>query len=163
MSDNVPATPTPAAQPAAAPESATPNGAVDPAVPAQETDWKIEARKWEARAKENSSAATRLAEIEEANKTAEQKAADRLAAAETKAAALELKAARAEVAAEKGVPMGLISGSDRAEMEAAADALIAFKAATPAAPKPDFSQGAQGQPTRITTPGADTFAAGVRL
>lgn len=139
MSDNAPATP--AATPASI-DPATPNGAPEPATPAQGTDWKAEARKWEARAKENTSAAAKLAEIEEANKTAEQKTAERLAAAEAKAAELELKAARAEVAAEKGVPMGLISGSNRAEMEAAADALIAFKGTT-SSPRPDPSQGAK--------------------
>ena len=38
--------------------------------------WKAQSRKHEARAKENAAAALRLAEIEEASKTAEQKAAD---------------------------------------------------------------------------------------
>src|SRR5690606_17969818 len=52
--------------------------------PAQEVDWKAEARKWEDRAKKNSDAAQRLAEIEEASKTAEQKAAERLAELEQK-------------------------------------------------------------------------------
>lgn len=141
MSENAP-TPAPAAAPAApaAPVTPTPT---EP-TPAQELDWKAESRKWEERAKANKSAADELAEIKEANKTAEQKAADRLAAAETKAAELELKAAKAEVAAEKGVPLALISGADRAEMEASADALIAFRGAT-TSPKPDLSQGATGE------------------
>ena len=102
--------------------------------PAQEKDWKTEAekikaeaRKWEARAKENSKAAERLAEIEEASKTAEQKAAERLQAAEKRAAELEAKALRAEVAAEKGVPAALLTGSTREDLEASADALIAFR------------------------------------
>lgn len=102
--------------------------------PAKETDWKAEARKWETRAKENlgratqnEEAAKRLADLEEANKTEAQKVADRLAAAEKRAAELEVKAARAEVAAAKGVPVELLSGSTRDELEAAADALIKFK------------------------------------
>lgn len=104
-----------------------------PEVPA-DTDWKAEARKWESRAKENlaaakanEDAAKRLAELEDAQKTEAQKAQERLKAAEERAAELELKANRAEVAAEKGIPAELLSGSTREELEASADALIAFK------------------------------------
>lgn len=135
----------PAAQPAPVP---TEPGTEAPTVeaPAQETDWKAEARKWEDRAKANKSAAEKLAEIEEASKTADQKAAERLALAEKRAVELEQKADRAEVAAEKGIPVGLIHGSTRAEMEAAADALIEFRGATtPGTPRPDPSQGAKGE------------------
>lgn len=71
--------------------------------------------------------ADKLAEIEESQKTEAQKAEERLAAAEQRAAELELKADRAEVAAEKGVPASLLTGSTREELEAAADALIEFK------------------------------------
>jgi hypothetical protein len=141
MSDTI--VTTPAAQPASVPaEPAT--EAPKPEAPAQETDWKAEARKWEERAKANKTAAEKLAEIEEASKTADQKAAERLELAEKRAVELEQKADRAEVAAEKGVPIGLIHGSTRVEMEAAADALIEFRGAnTPGAPKPDPSQGAK--------------------
>lgn len=100
----------------------------------QEIDWKAEARKWESRAKENlasakanEGAAKRLAEIEESQKTEAQKAQERLEAAEKRAAELELKAARAEVAAEKGVPANLLTGSTREDLEASAEALIAFR------------------------------------
>jgi hypothetical protein len=137
-----------ATQPALAPEPTT--EAPKPEAPAQETDWKAEARKWEERAKANKTAAEKLAEIEEASKTAEQKAAERLQSAEKRAVELEQKADRAEVAAEKGVPIGLISGSTRAEMEASADALIEFRgASTPSSPKPDPSQGAKGDGTAL--------------
>ena len=131
--------------------------------PAQETDWKAEARKWEARAKENlskvnelSPAAARLAEIEEASKTAEQKAAERLQAAEARASELERKADRAEVAALKGVPMELLSGASRAEMEASAEKLIAFRGLQVNTPKPDLSQGPQGGDAPQST--AEQFA-----
>lgn len=143
-----------AAEPAV-PEAATP-ATPTPVEPAKETDWKAEARKWEDRAKANKSAAERLAEIEEASKSAEQKAAERLEAAERKAADLEQKADRAEVAAEKGVPVALISGGTRAEMEASADALIAFRGNTPSTPKPDLSQGPQGGGAKPST--AQQFA-----
>lgn len=104
----------------------------------QETDWKAEARKWESRAKENltaakanEDAAKRLAEIEEAQKTDAQKAQERLDAAEKRAAELELRSIRAEVAAAKGVPANLLSGSTQADLEASADALIAFRGEQP--------------------------------
>ena len=71
--------------------------------------------------------AAKLAEIEEANKTEAEKTAERLAAAERRAAELEAKALRAEVAAAKGVPAALLTGSTQEELEAAADALIAFR------------------------------------
>ena len=128
-----------------------------PEAPAQETDWKAMARKWEAQAKANKTAAEKLAELEEANKTAEQKAAERLAAAEKRAAELEDKALRAEVAAEKGVPAKFLTGSTREELEASADELIAFRGEQkPSAPKPDPSQGAKGKQGAGST--ADQFA-----
>lgn len=132
MSENpgqAPAEPgTPAPTPAPAPET-----------PAQEpTDWKAEARKWESRAKENlakvtelSPAAARLAEIEEANKTAEQKAAERFEALEKsdreKEAAIaerEAKLLRYEVAAAKGLDLKAalrLQGTTKEEIEADAD------------------------------------------
>jgi ATPase subunit of ABC transporter with duplicated ATPase domains len=73
-------------------------------------------------------AAERLAQIEEANKSEAEKAAARAEAAEKRAAELEAKALRAEVAAAKGVPVALLTGSTQEELEAAADALIAFRA-----------------------------------
>lgn len=71
--------------------------------------------------------ADKLAEIEEANKTEAERTAERLAAAEKRNAELVTKATRAEVAAAKGVPIDLLSGSTKEELEAAADALIAFR------------------------------------
>lgn len=84
-------------------------------------------------------AADRLAQLEEANKTEAQKTADRLAAAEKRATELEAKALRAEVAASKGVPAALLTGSTAEELEAAADALIAFR-------------GEQGKPAGPSSP-----------
>lgn len=100
----------------------------------QGTDWKAEARKWESRAKENlaaakanETAAQRLAEIEESQKTEAQKVQEALEQAQRELAETRLQAARAEVAASKGVPVDLLSGGTREELEAAADALIAFR------------------------------------
>lgn len=95
--------------------------------PAQEPDWKAEARKWEERAKANKTAAERLAEIEEANKTEAQKAAERLAALERENETLKTSSLRAEVAAAKGVPLALLTGASREELEAQAEALIAYR------------------------------------
>jgi hypothetical protein len=64
------------------------------------TDWKAEARKWEQRAKENSSAAKRLADYEEAQKTEQQKLADRLEAVQQEAAAAKAEATRYRIATE---------------------------------------------------------------
>jgi septal ring factor EnvC (AmiA/AmiB activator) len=71
--------------------------------------------------------ATKFQEFQESQKTETEKVAERLAAAEKRAAELEAKAARAEVAAAKGVPLALLSGSTKEELEASADALIQFK------------------------------------
>lgn len=71
--------------------------------------------------------AARLAELEDANKTEAEKVQARLDAAEKRAVELESKALRAEVAAAKGVPVALLTGSTQDELEAAADALIAFR------------------------------------
>lgn len=71
--------------------------------------------------------ATKYAEWEESQKTESQKAIDRAEAAEKRAAELEARTTRAEVAAAKGVPVELLTGSTTEELEAAADALIKFK------------------------------------
>lgn len=126
-------------------ENEAPQGATEVEKPQEdapkETDWKAEARKWESRAKENLSvakanedAAKRLAEIEEANKTAEQKLAERMAQFERENAELKTTALRAEVAAAKGVPAALLTGSTQEELEAAADALIEFRGEQPKEP-----------------------------
>lgn len=126
--------------------------AVDPVEPGtepepKEIDWKSEARKHEARAKENAAkakanegAAQRLAEIEEANKTAEQKANERLAAAEQRAAELEASANRATAANDHGIPVAILSGpksSSPEDLSAYAEELIAFRGEQKQAPKSD--------------------------
>ena len=117
-------------------ESVVTEPVVEPVVEPEpkEIDWKAEARKHEqrakdnlAKAKENESAAQRLAEIEDANKTELEKVAARAEAAEKRAAELEAQSTRTEVAAEKGVPAALLTGSTKEELEASADALIAFR------------------------------------
>lgn len=145
-----------------APQGATPElPAPAPQEPAAETDWKAEARKWESRAKDNltaakanEDAAKRLADIEEAQKSEAEKAAERLAAAEKRATELEAKALRAEVANTKGVPALLLSGSTQEELEASADALIAFRGEQP---KPSAAPFVEG--TNKVTPETDLAGA----
>jgi hypothetical protein len=74
-----------------------------PDQPVEETDWKAEARKWEQRAKENKTAADRLAELEDANKSEIQKASDKATAAEKAAAEAKAEALRWKVAAKHGI------------------------------------------------------------
>lgn len=132
-----PVTPTPEAD---APKPTAPDtGEKDWA--AEAAKWKALARKHEDASKANADKAKRLDELEESQKTELQKAADRAAAAEAKVAEIEARAMRAEVAAAKGVPAALLTGSTQEELEAAADALIAFRGAKPPA---DFGAGPRG-------------------
>lgn len=117
-----------------------------PVGPAQDdTDWKEQARKWEARAKENNAAKKRLDELEEAAKTDLEKATSRAEAAEKRAAELEALGLRREVAEAKGLPLAAaarLTGETREELEADADQLAALigQDANPA-PRPDPIQG----------------------
>lgn len=137
------ATTTPTTQPA------------NPEAPAQETDWKAEARKWEERAKANRSAAEKLAEIEEASKTEAQRMAERLAKAEERVAAFErseqVNGWRDEVAKATGVPANVLKGSTKEEIEEHANTLKSL--ITP----PETRKGMLGPyvPTEGTAPAAD--------
>jgi len=93
------------------------------ATPAQETDWKAEARKWESRAKENSTAAQKLAEIEESKKSETQKLQEQLAQYEQRAAAAERDRERLAVIAKHGIPEDyhdLVQGADPESLAASA-------------------------------------------
>lgn len=99
----------------------------DPDPSAEASKWKSLARKHEAQAKKNADAARRLAEIEDANKSEIQKAADKAAEAEKRAEQAEAKALRFEVATDKGVPKHLhrfLTGTTQEELEEQADALL---------------------------------------
>lgn len=101
-------------------------------------------------------AADRLSEIESANQTEAQKAQARADAAEKRAAELEAKALRAEVAAAKGVPASLLTGGTQEELEAAADALLAFRGEQKAGPKSDALSRVNSNTVKGTT--GDQFA-----
>ena len=140
-------TETPAPQPAApatpapAPTPTTPAATATP--PAQEPiDWTAEARKWEARAKENKTAAEELAALKAAQMTEAEKAAARLADLESKVKGYETKeqiaAWKADVAKATGVPAQALAGSTKEEIEAHAETL------KPLIVVPDGKKGAIG-------------------
>lgn len=102
---------------------------------APEADYKAEAEKWkalsrqnEAQAKANAEKAKRFDEFEEAQKTELQKAEERAAEAVARAEKAEQTALRAEVAANTGVPLNLLHGTTAEELQASADAALAWRA-----------------------------------
>lgn len=115
--------------------------------PAQEVDWKAEARKWEARAKANTAAAKRVSELEEALSTAQADHEAALAAvtAERDQLAGELGSVRLEstlysIANQFGIDpelVDLIKGADEDEMRAKAEKLASVAAAKKAAESAD--------------------------
>lgn len=139
MSQPIPEAPAPAPTP---PAEGTPTPTPPtPEVPAQDpTDWKAEARKWEARSKENKGAADRLAELEESQKTEAQKLADRATAAEAERDALkaekQVAAWKVDVSTETGVPAAALAGSTLEEIQAHAETLkpLITQAQEPTAP-----------------------------
>lgn len=96
--------------------------------------WKQKAREQETRAKANASAAEKLQQFEESQKTEAQKLADQTKAAEERASAAEQRALRLEIAAEKGLTPAQakrLVGETRDELEADATELLdTFKPAT---------------------------------
>lgn len=88
--------------------------------------WKTLARKHEQNAKANADAAKRLAEIEAAQKSAEEKAAEARTQAEERAAKAELALMRRDAAEEAGLPKGWadrLRGTTAEELLADAKAL----------------------------------------
>ena len=136
--------PTQDEKPAAPEQPTTPK----PQPPAQEaeTDWKAEARKWEQRAKDNKSAAERLAELEQAQMSESEKAAARVRAAEERAAELEVANSRKDLAIEHRLSSEdaeLLEGmTDVDAMRRVAERLArqAEEEAGPRAPKPHPAQ-----------------------
>ena len=110
---------------------------------AEADKWKALARKHETEAKNNRAAATKLAELEERDKSEQQRLADRAEAAEKRAAELELTTLRQEIGSAKGLTASQarrLYGTTREELEADADDLLA---AFPA-PKPSSGSADQG-------------------
>jgi hypothetical protein len=120
--------------------------------PAQEPDWKAEARKWEKRAKDNSDAAARLKEVEDAQKTDADRQAERVAELESTAKTSTLEAARLRVALRKGLTetqAKRLVGDTEEDLETDADELLA----TFASPEDDGQQPGR-RPQERLRPGA---------
>jgi membrane protein involved in colicin uptake len=94
--------------------------------------WKQRSRENEKQAKANAEAARRLAEIEEANKSEAQKAADRLAAAEKEAADARSEAMRLRIASKFGIGDEdadlFLTGTDEATLTRQAERLAGREA-----------------------------------
>lgn len=116
----------PVETPADAEPTATETGP-DPV--AEVEKWKALSKKNEARAKANADKAQRFDEIEEANKSEQQKLLDRAEKAERDRDDLQKLAMRAEKAASTGVPMTAIPNGTEEEMDAA---ITAFQGAVAA-------------------------------
>lgn len=123
-------------------ETAEPQGNAD-------TDWKAQARKWEARAKDaqaDRELAAKWREYESSQKSEYEKLAEELAKANATASEATSKLTRYEVAAEKGIPaeaIDLLSGATKEDLETAADKLLSLIAdqSKPKTPRPDELQG----------------------
>ncbi|MGC5249460.1 hypothetical protein ACPXB3_21350 [Gordonia sp. DT219] len=102
MSDDSTTT-TDAGEPAETADATGQQGQAQPK-PTETVDfWKQKAREQERRAKANADAATRLAEIEESQKSEAQKAADRVAQLEQEASSARAEALRFKVATKFGI------------------------------------------------------------
>ena len=109
-----------------------PTAAPTPEPPAQEIDWKAEARKWEGRAKENKSA---LEELTGKFTTAETQLGELSTKVQAFEAEKERTALLAEVSTATGVPASALRGNTREELEAhAADLAALIKPSGPVIP-----------------------------
>jgi hypothetical protein len=125
--------------PTPGPPIPTPTPTPAPAAPAQDpTDWKAEARKWEARAKENTTAADELATLKAAQMTDTEKTAARLVDLEAKVQGYQAKeqidAWKATVSSDTGVPAAVLAGKTLEEIQAHAEALKPLIGTTPTLP-----------------------------
>lgn len=105
-------------------EQVEPQGA-----PADSTDWKVEARKWEARAKENFGAVEELQKLKDAEKSELQRATDAAEAAQRELAAAKAESARLRIAAAHGIGedhIDLLTGDSDDELEAKAKKIAAL-------------------------------------
>ena len=98
----------------------TPEPAPTPEPPAQEPDWKAEARKWEQRSKENKTA---LDELTGKYTTADTERTELATKLQTYEAEKERAALVSDVAAAVGVPASALRGQTREELEAHAAVL----------------------------------------
>lgn len=108
---------------------------------AEAEKWKAMSRKNEERANSNADKAKKFDELEDANKTEQEKLLARAEAAEKLIADRQAKdaaaAMAAEIAKEKGVPATALRGSTKEELEAHADEILALLPKKPPVPSAD--------------------------
>lgn len=145
----------------------------DAAKPAQESsepdvDYKAkfeetlrESRKWESRAKENVEKAKQLDELQESQKTEQEKLNERLTAAEKAANEKAAELLRYQVGVKHGFneqQLKLLSGASEDELEEKAAAILSLSQGKPSTPKPDPSVGPKATLRPTTIKGAiDAF------
>jgi hypothetical protein len=132
----------------AAPAAETPEPPAQEPPTKPETDWKAEAKKWETRAKENKSAAEKLAALEESQKSEQQKLMERAEAAERDRDAMRTEALRLRIAAEKGLTpkqAARLRGTSEEELLADADELLSEFQPASARKFGDVDQGVRGR------------------
>jgi hypothetical protein len=147
-----------------------PKGEPDPKDEKDPKDWQAEAEKWkslsrkhEEASKKNATAAARLQELEDEKKSDAEKAADKAAAAETRATNAERANLRLEVALDKapeGMPIAQarklakrLTGDTKEELEA--DAAELFADFQPAEEEDEPDRGRRrGRPREKLRPGA---------
>lgn len=107
-------------------------------------------REAERRAKEGDAAIARLKEIEDAQKSEQQKLTERAEKAEREAAEAQASLLRRDVAADKQLPPAMadrLRGTTREELEADADQLLQLLSKADPKPEPDAGdQGKKGAP-----------------
>lgn len=109
--------------------------------------------------KRAAAAEARIKEFEDRDKSDEEKRAERQAELERENAELRTAKTRSEVAAAKGVPAALLTGSTQEEFEAAAEALIAFKGTAPVADGGSFIIPSEGGAPQLALNGDGMEAA----
>lgn len=124
--------------------------------PKNEPDWKAEARKWEQRAKENRSAAERLEQIENENKSELEKAQSQLQALQSE----RDSALREAYAASQGIPASMVTGTSREQWEASAKAALEWRDSSRAPAPKSFKSGSGKGEQPIT--GKEKAAAALR-
>lgn len=157
---------TPAAAPSGGAPASTPPApapaAAAPATGADTTDWKAEAEKWQTLSRKHERRQLEAlgfdpdqieavrAQLEKDPKAIASKTggydelAKRLQTLETERNEAVAHAMRSDVATAKGVPVELLTGTTKAELEAAADALLAFKGVIPKVPSANGQGGTGG-------------------
>ena len=100
--------------------------------------------------------ALKFDELEESKKSELEKANQRAQQLEQELEQARLTALRSEVAATKGVPANLLTGSNQEELEAAADALLEFRGEVKQVPQSSAFKDVSGEPVKGDT--ASQFA-----